>query len=79
MEWRAFETLEPFAEERADYNMAHVVQALARDGKPLKDFLIPFGDTVIMPTRQTVAYQEQVLDAWFAGSNEILRPKGARK
>lgn len=46
--WRVFETLEPFEDERADWNTAHIVQALAPGRKPLSDFRLPFGDTLVV-------------------------------
>lgn len=85
-EWRAFDELDPFGEERDDFRFASVCQSLwniARDAKrypngfPITDFMLLFGDTprAVKPT-QTVAYQEQLINAWCETANVIA--KGAR-
>lgn len=75
-EWKAFEDLEPFEDYRADMNAAHIVQVLVRDGRKLKDFILPFGDLTI-PTapKQTLEYQEAMIDAWIFGSNAAIAAK----
>lgn len=76
-EWKAFYDLEPDEGERTDWGLAHIVQVLVGGGKPLRDFMLPFGDTpgpVVVP--QPVAYQEMLIDAWIQGSNAILKKKG---
>lgn len=84
--WRLYETLEPFAMERADYNAAHIVHALwniARDrqscpeGWPLLKFVLPFGDAPVHAEEQgqTVEQQERLIDAWISGSNAIIAAK----
>jgi hypothetical protein len=49
------------------------------NGRPLSDFMLPFGDArcvLIPPVMQTVAYQEMVIDSWIFGSNSVLAAKG---
>lgn len=83
LEWRTFETLEPFGEERADYRSSHIVQTLVNlardprkhpDGFPLSDFLLGWGD---MPQRQVQTAQtvELHIDAWIASHNAIVAAK----
>jgi hypothetical protein len=78
-EWKYYEELEPFPAERADWNMAHIAQLLVRNGKQLKEFMLPFGD---LPTsaemQQPVAYQEMLIDAWITGSNAVIAARGKR-
>lgn len=77
IEWQLFDELEPPDGERADWQFARIVQALIRDGKLLKDFVLPFGDTPgPEPIQQPVAYQEMLIDAWVAGSNAMFKAKG---
>lgn len=88
LEWRMYDDLEPFGEERDDYRFASICQALwniARDTKkypngfPLSDFLVAFGDTPRPePETQSVAYQEQLIDAWVFTNNAILAAQEAR-
>jgi len=86
-EWKVFDELDPFPEMRADWNAAHVVQylwRLARDsrypnGRPLRDFLLTFGDTPNpdqQPQGQSVEYQEMLIDGWILTSNAVLQAKG---
>lgn len=73
-EWRAFEELDPPSEERIDWGFAHIVQALFSNGKPLRDFMLPFGDRLSeKPTVvQSVQTQEMLLDAWIFANNEAI-------
>lgn len=85
LEWRMYDDLDPFGEDRDDYRFASIVQALwniARDPKrypngfPLTDFLMNFGDTPrIVKETQTVAYQETMIDAWVFTNNAIVTAK----
>lgn len=78
-EWQIYEELELFPAERADWNAAHIVQWLARNGKPLKEFKLPFGDEVPAATpQQTLEYQESLIIAWCAGANLIAENKAKR-
>jgi hypothetical protein len=71
-EWQEFERLEPFAEERADFNAAHIVQAVLRTTKPLREFLLPFGDSITTVTvSQSLEYQMTLIDAWVSTQNAI--------
>lgn len=85
-EWKAYEELEPFPDERADLSAAHIVQYLWAatgdpkkypNGRPLSDFLLKFGDSnrVTAPPVQTVEYQELLIDGWIAGHNAALAGK----
>lgn len=86
LEWQAFETLEPFESERADWRSAQVAQALwniARDQKknpngwPLSDFILPFGDAPRPEAvTQTLETQELLIDSWVAGTNAVFAKKG---
>lgn len=79
LEWRAFEDLEPFAEDRADWHHAHIVQAIIRDGKPLRDFMLNLGDyQVSQPVAQPLAYQERLIDTWVTLTNEVYKAKRKR-
>lgn len=81
-EWRLYDQLEPFGEERADFRSAQIAQALwniARDPKvnpkgwPLEDFLLTFGDRpTAAKAQQSSNYQEMLIDAWVAGSNAVF-------
>ena len=79
-EWRAYEELEPFGEERGDFRSAQIVQALcniARDTKrnpngwPINEFMLRLGDSpwAAYKAVQPLAYQEMLIDTWIAGSN----------
>jgi hypothetical protein len=52
-----------------------------REGKPLKDYMLAFGDyPVTQPVApQSVEYQEQLIDAWILGSNAIFEAKAKRQ
>jgi hypothetical protein len=78
LEWKAFSDLEPFPDERADFNAAHIVQAVMRDGRILDEFRLPFGDLVLSrPSKQQpIEYQEMLIDAWVSNSNAIFAAKG---
>jgi hypothetical protein len=88
LEWRTFENLEPFGEERNDYRSAHIVQTLvnlARDAKkypngfPLSEFLLGWGDMpVAMKQPQDVKTLELHIDTWIAGHNLALEAKQKR-
>lgn len=75
-----FEELEPFPDERADWNAAHIVQALMRTGKQLREFMLPFGDydSVSIPIAQPVEFQERVIDDWIFVNNAIFAAKAGR-
>lgn len=78
LEWQVFTELEPEPGVRADYHNAHVVQAVVRNGKPLKDFMLHFGDEVPTPApEQDLAYQERIIDGWIFTHNALLAKKGA--
>ena len=73
-EWKIFEDLDPDLPYRVDWGLAHVVQAIMRNGKQLKEFMLPFGDSDaagIIP--QTIEYQEMVIDAWVKTNNTIVK------
>lgn len=82
LEWKTYDELEPFGEERDDYRSAQVVQALyniftrtKREDKawPLSEFLLGLGDVpraAVVP--QSVEYQEMLIDAWCFVNNETL-------
>jgi len=77
-EWKYFLELDPSAEYRADWNTAHIVQAVMRDGKPLQDFRLKFGDAPAKVQRQTIEHQQRLIDGWIAGHNMVLAAKGAK-
>lgn len=79
-EWRVYEELEPFPNERADWGMAHIVQAIMRTGKKLSEFMLPFGDYVVSdaPVVQTVEFQERILDDWIFIHNAMYAAKAGR-
>jgi hypothetical protein len=68
-EWKAFFTLDPDLIERSDMNFAHLVQVSLRSGKPLSDFVLPFGDRRPPKVVQDIKTQEMLIDAWIIGSN----------
>lgn len=75
-EWQVYEMLEPFEDTRGDYRAAHIVQTLLRGGdRPLKNFLLEFGDSIgtQRSQQQSVKDQERMLDAWVIGSNAVLK------
>ena len=79
-EWKTFYELEPDGAERNDWGLAHIVQALARNGKPLREFTLPFGDSVPPPKEaQSLAYQEMLIDAWCEVNNAIANKKGGTR
>lgn len=78
-EWRMFEELDPFSIDRNDVSLARIVQYLARDGRPLREFMFPFGDLPnvwVSAPKQTVEQQERLIDTWIAGNNMALQAKG---
>lgn len=79
-EWKIFEELDPDLDDRLDWGLAHVVQAIMRDGKQLREFMLPLGDypkDAVVP--QTIQYQEMLLDQWISSSNAIFQAKAARR
>jgi hypothetical protein len=83
-EWQAFDLLDPIGEERDDFRAASIVQALyniARDGTrhpnpwPITDFLVAFGDRPRADTKQSVEFQERLINDWCNTSNAILKEK----
>jgi hypothetical protein len=88
-EWREYEELEPFGEERADLRAAQIVQAIYNvnrdvkkypNGVPLADCLLYFGDAQPPPRpQQTLEYQEMLIDAWCSNQNAIMAAKGGLK
>lgn len=79
-EWKTFEELDPPHEERMEYGLAHIVQAMLRDGRPLREFLLSFGDYVKpAPVQQSVAYQEMIIDSWCTINNAIVERKGGTR
>lgn len=75
-EWQEFEELDPPLSERLDWGLAHIVQVIVRNGKPLSEFMLPFGDYPgRTPVQQPVEYQEMLIDAWIQGSNAALRKR----
>lgn len=77
-EWRAYDALEPFGEERGDYRSAQIVQALwniARDvkknpnGWPITEFLLSFGDQPSRHVQQSIETQTLLLESWIGAHN----------
>jgi hypothetical protein len=73
-EWRAFERLEPFPVERADWHFASIVAVLSNiyrgKGKPAKatkEFLLRFGDDVEQKKPQTWQEQKAIMTQFFKG------------
>ncbi len=78
-EWKAFYDLEPDGDDRNDWGLAHIVQAIIRDGKPLQEFMIPFGDTPAPePVKQSLEFQQRAIDSWISGSNKIFEERARR-
>lgn len=77
-EWKMFYELDPDEGERNDWGLAHVVQVLVKNGKPLSDFRLPFGDLPTIRRVQSVTEQERIIDAWIIGSNAIFKEKAAK-
>lgn len=76
-EWKVFHELEPDLKYHLDWGLAHIVQAIMRDGKQLKEFMLPFGDAPgPQPVKQTLEFQEMLIDSWISGHNAVLREKG---
>lgn len=88
LEWRAFDDLEPFGEERSDFRTAQVVQTLWNihrdpkrnpDGWPLTDFVLAFGDSPYRREEKPAQSPETIelhIDAWVAASNAKFAAKG---
>ncbi len=82
-EWKAFYELDPDDGERNSWGLAHVVQAIVRNGKPLSDFMLPFGDVprvVEVAPKQPLAFQEMLIDGWCHVANlidQVKKGKGA--
>lgn len=73
-EWKVFEALDPDQTARMDWGLAHIVQALMRNGKQLQEFMLPFGDSPRSePVVQTIEYQEMLIDAWIGINNAIVK------
>jgi len=78
-EWKVFEELDPDLSYRLDWGLAHIVQVIMRDGKLLRDFILPFGDApASVPLKQSLKTQEMAIDAWISGSNARARERMAR-
>lgn len=77
-EWKIFYQLDPDLIERSDLNFAHVVQVALRSGKPLGDFVLPFGDRRPPKQVQDIKTQELLIDAWVIGSNAMFNNAGKR-
>lgn len=84
LEWEAYDALDPFGEERADYRSAQVSQALwniARDvrrnpqGWPLEEFLLAFGDSPRRGAQQSLETQTLLIESWIAGHNAVQEAK----
>jgi len=65
---------------RSEYGLARIIQTLLRSDKPLSDFLLPFGDRLVIraPVQQSIEQQERMIDSWISGSNAIMRERQAR-
>lgn len=75
-EWRQFDELDPDMLYRLDWGIAHIVQAIMRDGKPLREFMLQMGDYVRpVAVEQSIAYQEKMIDAWIFSSNAVFAAK----
>lgn len=88
IEWRIYDELEPFGEERGDARSAQIAQALwniARDvkknpkGWPLSDFILAWGDAPRLIIKQSLETQELLIDSWIAGSNAVFALKEAQQ
>lgn len=78
-EWQTYAELEILPNDRLDWNFAHVVQAVMRDGKELQEFRLSFGDMPNVRAReQTIPFMEHQIDAWIFGSNAVLLAKEKR-
>lgn len=89
-EWRVYDELEPFGEERMDWRIASVCQALwniARDTVkhprpwPVSDFLLAFGDTPmpeVVVVVQPLNHQERLIDTWVITHNLALEAKATK-
>jgi hypothetical protein len=78
-EWRYFLEKDPSAEYRADWNTAHIVQALMRDGKQLHTFRLKFGDNQTGAVQtQSLEHQERLINGWCETHNMILAAKEAK-
>lgn len=85
LEWQEYDDREPFGEERADVRSAQIVQAiyaLAGKNYPLADVLLYFGDAErpkpVEQPKQTLEYQEMLIDAWCSTQNAIVARQGSR-
>ena len=77
-EWKLFYELEPDGDERNEWGFAHVVQSIMRDGKTaLADYILPFGDAIDVKKerRQSLEYQERMIDSWISTSNALFAGK----
>lgn len=78
VEWRTFEELDPPQSVRQDNGFAHIIKTLRRSPKPLKDFLLLFGDDKESSVPQSLKYQEMLIDSWIGASNQVLKKKGIK-
>lgn len=80
-EWKAFYELDPDLSYRLDWGIAHIVQAIMRNGKELQSFMLPIGDFepihIEAPT-QSMELQERLIDAWIFGSNAVIQEQENR-
>ncbi|KKL90252.1 hypothetical protein LCGC14_1906560 [marine sediment metagenome] len=74
-EWQIFYDLEPDGDERNDWGLAHIVQALVHGSKSLDHFMLPFGDSQTTVVPQPLEYQQMVIDAWVQISNATMKKK----
>lgn len=71
-EWKAFYELDPDDDRRTEFGLARLYQVLTRSQRPLGELLLPFGDRAqASPVKQSIEYQEMVIDAWCAVTNAI--------
>jgi hypothetical protein len=69
-DWETYAQIEPFGEMRQDYRIASVVAMIfnmavkSEDRKPIKEFLLPFGEDV-EKSRQTPEQMERMAK-WIA-------------
>jgi len=87
LEWRVYRELNPDSDTRASYHSAQIVEALyhiATKGNNrwrVEDFLLHFGDDPLNrpapEMKQSVEYQERMIDSWIYVSNALLSKKKA--
>jgi hypothetical protein len=78
-EWEHYASLEPFSEERDDYRAASIREMVynmavqSKDRKPLRDFVLPFGEPKPKqwPTWQEMQAKARIIALMFsAGAKE---------